>query len=351
MHKIQNIQGLRGIAVLLVLLVHIGLVEKKYSLHPILPDFVQFGMSGVDIFFLISGFIMMRLSMNQVKDVRHAIRFLHSRILRIYPIYWFYSILVLIAFFVQPDWVNSSTEVEINLLKSFLLIPDSGLPLLQVGWTLLHEMYFYIGFFFLLLFVRNNRTLFQASMLWMIVVISINGVFDFSDPIMKVVVNPLTLEFLAGVIVAYISTDMELKLSVLKLKWIFAFALLMLLVSYIVFEAYIETRFRIVMFGVPSIVLLFIVIKLEEKGYTFPSWLNVIGDRSYTIYLSHLLVINVLGHVWQYFSFENIVTSFLFIIILIVATLAYGKYAYEWIELPMLRRCKELFSMRNKRRQ
>ena len=67
MHKIQNIQALRGIAVLFVLMVHIGLVEKKYSGHPILPDFVQFGMSGVDIFFVISGFIMMTISLQQKK--------------------------------------------------------------------------------------------------------------------------------------------------------------------------------------------------------------------------------------------------------------------------------------------
>ncbi len=352
MYKIQNIQALRGIAVLFVLLVHLGLVEKKYSAFPILPDFVQFGMSGVDIFFVISGFIMMTLSMHRTKDIAGAWKFLYSRVVRIYPIYWFYSGLILIVWIMYPSWVNNSTGGETDFLKSFLLLPQSDPPLLQVGWTLIHEMYFYIGFFLLLLFLRSNSALFRLSLLWGIAVILVDNMFSFADPMMKIVTHPLTLEFIGGVAIAYIGAKIDVRFSSTILKSVFFLLLLLLLFNYVLFESFYNTDpfrwWRVALFGLPAIVLLFVAVKLEEQGYMLPDWLIATGDRSYTIYLSHLLVINTIGRVWQYFSFEGIGLSIIFILLLIASTLLYGKYAYEWIEVPMLDRLRGLLRVKKR---
>ena len=352
MSKIQNIQGLRGIAVLFVLMVHIGLVEKKYSAYPILPEFVQFGMSGVDIFFVISGFIMMTLSMHRTKNVNNAISFLYSRVVRVYPIYWFYSGVVLLVLLVHPSWVNSSSSGEIDLLKSFLLFPQSVAPLLQVGWTLIHEMYFYIGFFLLLLFFRSNSALFLVSMLWAISVIFLESMFSFTDPVMQIVTHPLTLEFFGGIIIAYVGLKIDLKCSTMLLKNLFLLLLLLLIFNYILFDNIYATDpfrwWRVVLFGLPAMALLFVSIQLEKKGYTFPLWLVVIGDRSYTVYLSHLLVINVVGRIWQYFSFEGFWASVMFLLVLVISTLLYGKYAYEWIEVPMLEKLRALLRVKKR---
>ena len=68
------------------------------------------------------------------------------RLKRIYPIYWVVSLLVLAVFLVRPEFVNSHSAHPPDVLASFLLLPQAGLPLLAVGWTLTYEMYFYILF-------------------------------------------------------------------------------------------------------------------------------------------------------------------------------------------------------------
>ncbi len=68
-------------------------------------------------------------------------QFLISRFTRIYPLYWFYSVLVLFIFITHPSWVNQSEGGQVNILKSFINSTKS-LPLLLVGWTLIHEIYF-----------------------------------------------------------------------------------------------------------------------------------------------------------------------------------------------------------------
>jgi len=345
MKMIQNIQGLRGIAVLLVVFVHIGLIEKRYSLHPLLPDWTQFGMSGVDIFFVISGFIMMTISLTKKKDMENALKFIYSRIVRIYPNYWFYTVLILIVMTLHPEWVNSSSSAESDIVKSFLLIPQNANPLLQVGWTLIHEMYFYIGFFLLLLFVRSNRVILLSIVLWGITVIVMDLLFQFRDPVLKIVFHPLTLEFLGGVLIAYSLAKKTYDASVRFWKTVFVFSLVMLFVNYMVFYAMQSIDpyrwWRVWLFGLPAFFLLYASLMLEQKGELLPAWINRIGDRSYTIYLAHILVINAVGKVWQLFAFESVVMSMVFIVLLIASVLIYGKYAYEYIEVPMLKRLRQ----------
>ena len=157
MQKIVNIQALRGIAAVSVVAFHLIPIEAKYgSGESILPNFFEFGMFGVDLFFVISGFVMASLTKGQFQNASNGLTFLYQRLSRIYPVYWFYSALVLMVFFIQPTWVNSAQGNQINILSSFLLWPEATLPLINVGWTLIHEMYFYIIFTVFLFFVPEK---------------------------------------------------------------------------------------------------------------------------------------------------------------------------------------------------
>jgi exopolysaccharide production protein ExoZ len=139
---IKNIQALRAIAANGVLVSHLFVVEQKYS-HggAVLSADAHLGAFGVDLFFVISGFIMATIARNASWQ-----RFLFDRAMRTLPPYWFYTTLVLIVSFYVPAYVNSSFEQPPSLWRSYLLIPDSVGPLLAVGWTLMHEMYFYFCF-------------------------------------------------------------------------------------------------------------------------------------------------------------------------------------------------------------
>ena len=113
---------LRGVAVLSVILFHLVPIEQKYGgSKTMLSALFHYGMFGVDLFFVISGFVMVAVSRGKFKQQKYALSFIYHRASRIYPTYWFYSILVLIIFFTQPSWVNSSQGNQMNILASFLL--------------------------------------------------------------------------------------------------------------------------------------------------------------------------------------------------------------------------------------
>ena len=171
---LKNIQLLRALAANGVVLAHLYVVEQKYGQGMIvLPASAQMGAMGVDLFFVISGFIMALL-------VRGATwrKFLVDRVTRIVPAYWFYTTLVLILSLLYPSFVNSSVEGQPSILRSYFLLPDSTGPLLAVGWTLIHEMYFYLACAMILFALTRWCGSFGPWLLgWGLVVVGLNLFF------------------------------------------------------------------------------------------------------------------------------------------------------------------------------
>ena len=183
-------------------------------------------MFGVDLFFVISGFVMVAVTRGRFKQQKLALRFIYHRASRIYPTYWFYTTLVLIVFFFQPSWVNSSQGNQVNIFASYLLLPSTTLPLVMVGWTLIHEMYFYCIFFLiLLLFPERNMPI--AILLWGIGVLLLNSSFESSNPTFRIVSHPLTIEFIGGCFIALLYFRRNSQASVRSLFLISCFVFLL----------------------------------------------------------------------------------------------------------------------------
>src|SRR3990167_499256 len=162
MKKFENIQALRAIAAMMVVFFHIAGLEMRYfHCMALSPYFTDLGNAGVDIFFVISGFIMVQVTQGKFQNKFEINKFFLNRIKRIYPLYWFYSLLVVLAIFIYPHISSHKWSVD-GLIKSFLLIPQQGDPYLIVGWTLIHEMYFYITMILLLCAPEK----FFVSLLW-----------------------------------------------------------------------------------------------------------------------------------------------------------------------------------------
>ena len=134
MNKLPSLQALRGIAVLGVVAFHSLSIEQKYSGGDILlPDLLRVGQSGVDLFFVISGFVMVTVTEGRFERSSEIMWFLWGRITRIYPTYWFYFLLTAAVFLVKPNWVNSSQGHQTQLISSFLLLPSNQLPLVMIA--------------------------------------------------------------------------------------------------------------------------------------------------------------------------------------------------------------------------
>ena len=339
--RIQNIQALRGIAVISVLVFHLISVERKYGgAHTILPDFFQFGMFGVDLFFVISGFVMVLITQGRFRHPKQSLSFLCSRIIRIYPVYWFYTFLVLIVFLNKPEWVNRIQGNQVNILYSFLLLPAETLPLVFVGWSLIHEMYFYIVFFFIILLIKE-RYLLLAVVVWALTVVFFNLQVGHSGSFLKLIFHPLTLEFICGCVIAKIYIN---KKSVFNLKRFHLFAFLCLMASvtgymiyrYYTFEVEPLGWWRIMIFGIPSVLIVYIYTYAERAGFIFYPILIKIGDASYSIYLSHALTLSALGRIWKTFAIKGISDNIIALPLIFILTLYAGYLSYIIFEKPLM---------------
>src|ERR1700712_10507 len=137
MERIYSLQGLRGLAVLGVVLFHMSAVEHKYAGGDILlPPLVDFFQLGVDLFFIISGFVMVIVSRGRFQSCAESKRFVFNRVSRIYPTYWLYYLLTLSVVLVQPGMVNSSHGSS-NLLMFFFFLSHHLVVLVVVArWPL-----------------------------------------------------------------------------------------------------------------------------------------------------------------------------------------------------------------------
>ncbi|MDR2695874.1 MAG: acyltransferase, partial [Deltaproteobacteria bacterium] len=204
----DSIQALRAIAAIAVVFCHaqklLGAYAGRYGLGDAwlnrIDPFLT-GQCGVDIFFVISGFIM-ALVTNGMHGRKGAIGdFAQKRLNRIFPPYWIWTSVLLFFLFFFPQFFSTQTFVLKDAILSFLLIPyaPSGLnpsPVLAVGWTLSYEMYFYALVCIGLLF---SRTAFIVGL--GIFFLLATAVFPQKHgPVSSLTANPLLWEFYAGVL-------------------------------------------------------------------------------------------------------------------------------------------------------
>jgi peptidoglycan/LPS O-acetylase OafA/YrhL len=345
-HKLYNIQSLRGIAALLVVLSHLLIIELKYGgANSILPDLARFGVFGVDLFFVISGFIMVSITNGKFQSFKETTRFIYHRTIRIYPVYWFYSLLLLFVFLIHPEWINSSQGNQIDILSSFLLLPSQTLPLLAVGWTLIHEVYFYLVFTFILLFV-NERNLIYALFIWGSGVIFFNLSLDSNSPIVMLVTHPLTLEFISGCLLALFYR--KYNISMINAILVLLIGTTLVAAMYL-FNSAIgangltpEGWDRPLILGVPAVLIVYFFLMAERNNLVLSKLFVLLGDASYSIYLTHILTFSLVGRVWGMFSADSVFDNFLMIPVMFVLACIFGVTSYFWLEKPIIKHSKRI---------
>jgi len=334
----QNIQGLRGLAAILVVIYHIYKYEIIINEEGFLSSFWTIGRTGVDIFFVISGYIMVMISDPKKTGTRAATGFALRRIFRVYPLYWFFSFIILPIYLLQPQLFNRMGDSsDLNLWKSFLLIPQSNLaPLVGQGWTLIHEMYFYIVFSFLILFSQKLRN--PLIFTWATVIaIFVWGVEAPKSPILDLALSPLTFEFLFGCGVALLHKN-----DLTKFGWV-------ILLSGLGIFCFSETSShgvnRLYWMGIPSALIVWGAVSLElENQWQAPSWLVKIGDTSYSLYLCHILVLSALLKVWKMFEFSNYLHTGFMCAAMFCASIITGFLIHRWVEKPLIQISKVILT-------
>jgi len=278
---IKNVQSLRATAAFLVVFVHLSGLLKTLNLP-------AFGTGGVDLFFVISGFVMVHATRAH-KPTWNS--FIKNRIARIVPIYWVATIAVFVAANIAHSLVREIGEYNfVNLLKSLFFVPyakTTGLvrPILFVGWTLDYEMFFYLLFAFGL--ALKNYILGLLCVVVILVLLVASGlVFQPSSVIPTFYCNPMMLEFALGMGVGlWVERAPDAASPIARCCLLLSLLGLPLIVIGPVVWPHTPSLFTA---GIPAAILVTGAVLLERWGWFVQTrWIMAVGDASYIFYLSH----------------------------------------------------------------
>ena len=270
-------------------------------------DRVYWMRGGVDIFFVISGFVMVQST--AARDISPREFFLH-RAQRIVPLYWIATLAMMMQ--VQGQWTLK--------IYSLFFIPmmnpkvDMMQPILEPGWTLNYEMFFY-ALFALSLFSREKYR-FLAITLVMGCLVAV-GVATESSATLEFFCRPIILEFIAGMAIA----KFGLRLPIVALP---AGLLAMILLQPVMAD-------RLFTLGVPAILIVSGALSAEKR---LPDWTlaHLLGSASYAIYLFHLLILGMIVKIWPLLDWGDEA----FGAIAFTAMIAAGCGIYWSLEKPII---------------
>ena len=234
--------------------------------------------AGVDIFFVISGFIMWTLTERQTDPAEYW----WNRIVRIVPLYWCFTAVIA---------VHQHAPV-MAVLKSLLFIPYFGVdgrmwPVIVAGWTLNYEMAFYFLIGLALLLNRKRQLWFIAAALAAASALH-HAVPDIAPALFYT--DPILLEFLAGGVLAALAMRGRLPGVITALCLICAGVVAYWLPLWVRPE---DWR-RVVAWGIPAICIVcgFLALEARQRLPKLPR-LKTLGDASYALYLLHPLVVGL----------------------------------------------------------
>jgi exopolysaccharide production protein ExoZ len=320
---------------------HIGSIENKYMQGVRL--FPEWGMYGVDLFFVISGFVMTYVSRNMHHTLREVGRFLLKRALRVYPVYWQFTLVVLVLLWLRPEWINlASAGDPPSVIKSLLLWPQMPDPHLGVGWTLVYEMYFYLMFSAGLLLLKDKMH--YGWMAWCgVLAVCVYLGFYHHTPYaeIRLITSPYGFDFLLGCAVAWAykrgySANAFVVISSAVVWSACAFILGAGVYGTVLY--YNEVMMRVLAIGVPSALFIFGGLMLERRSSIyFPEWLCKVGDASYSLYLLHTLLLSAMGKLWQHLHIETMVGHVAYVCLMAGFAVLLARLNYRFFEHPLSR--------------
>jgi peptidoglycan/LPS O-acetylase OafA/YrhL len=329
---LNSIQLARGLAAFLVAFLHLCNVQNDIVGRDFLswPPFLNFGYAGVDLFFVISGFIISYVT--DRGDFRASDFFLR-RAIRILPIYYIFTLATWAALAV----VGKAQFAMWTVIGSFAVLPMRQPPIAGGGWSLEHEAIFY------LIFGLTAATLGRRAVIALLGALFAVGIALHAGPYEVWDWHLFSLfhfEFLLGVAL-YECRDLMAGLNGTALV---TGGLLGFPATQYLLDAFFggwrsggtTDLWRVLGFGVSSVALIGGLLNLEERLASKVAAPAVkLGDASYVLYLSHPIILGGFG---QLYARAHVGEPMLFPAMLcaLVMSMAFALFFHEWCERPML---------------
>ena len=338
--KFSNIQILRAVAAFFVVFYHLQPWAIKMDTRPL-----NFGASGVDIFFVISGFVIFYANRAMTNEVGS---FFIGRLIRIVPLYWL-ATLTLAALFAVGFHPAGNHELNAGILLRSLLFIQSEYAggridlMLSVGWTLIYEMYFYLIFAVAL----RTRDMSKALLVvtgFFVATVSAGSLWQGKPYLVAYLTSPIVLEFLYG---AWLAFGLQ-KLTLIDRPRAIAVASLAILIGLAGLSRWDVSgtapaipyfdQWRFLLIGAPAALIVAGALLLDHTGLGIRHrWALLFGAASYPLYLFHIFVVQPIGKVGLAFLPH---TPFSFAIVVVSGLVASALLAitiHLWVEQPILR--------------
>lgn len=330
--QIASIQILRGVAALAVIIAHTyGIIGVKNGIASY-PTFAR-GAAGVDLFFVISGFVMVISSEGLAGTPSGPARFIVSRLSRLVPLYWTVTSIMLGYFlFVRPGGLSAANYDWASVVASYAFVAHpmvNGvyMPLVGVGWTLNYEMFFYLIFAVGLFAPRRIGAVGVAALLVVV------GLFGRQWPLpgpLSYLADPMLIEFVFGVGIALAFREG------IRLPAPVAYGVLVVAAVFLTSDLASANDYpRYLIWGIPSALIVACLVSLKDD-YSAARWKfpRLLGDASYSLYLIHPLTMAALDQLAGRLFLPG--HPFLFGPLLVLASVAMGLLSYRFFERPLV---------------
>ncbi len=344
--RLEGIDLLRGIAVSVVVFYHFAVILGLTD-SPIFQYIYSFGLLGVPLFFIISGYLIYRSIDYSIsnKGIKAGLKqYTYHRLFRILPAYYFnFAIVLLIATFViSVDYLYSLGFIKQILshltFLSFFMYRDSGLGINGAYWTLSIEMLWYIVAPLFFIYIKKDRYLVLLFILSFLYLTGIDfslydSVFNLDKqaadyfPLLFYISFQLPgqlIYFIAGIFIyKYFNNQRSLSLST-------QYFLSILSISFFIYvsnQNYFQTSFAIRNFFILfTVVVLFIL--MHQSKLKWMGGLEWIGKISYSLYLWHMPILYVMKHT----DILTHLSLWLVIIVFSIFLFAISSLSYYFIE-------------------
>jgi exopolysaccharide production protein ExoZ len=326
--RLTGIEASRGIAAAIVVIYHVARhLDKNYGM-PALKGTFQFGHAGVDLFFVISGFIILHV---HYRDIGHPARlgnYLRRRFTRVMPIYW--VALALTVLMGLGEGLPSFSD----LAWSITLLPSNSALILDIAWTLRHEIVFYALFCTLILNPVAGIAIFG---LWFasIVLGSLTGFR--ADWLPGVLHGNFNLGFFFGMAAAY----------ALRRGWVAAPRPILLVGVALFAAAAVAEDLALfngfgdagrIIYGLPAALIVLGTASADgAASITVPHFARVLGAASYSIYLFQFVFIGTLWKLWLATGLDSMMPHAASFPLLAIGGVAGGIVVSRLIEYPLIR--------------
>ncbi|NEW07100.1 acyltransferase [Paenibacillus sp. SYP-B3998] len=341
MHTNQKtaLQASRGVAACLVLLFHTSSMSFKYYQYDL------FGISslprsgGLDYFFVLTGFLLYRTYGKKIGSSMNALPFLTNRLIRIFPLYWLITLIVLPVYFLVPSFGYGFETHKDTIIRSLLLLPQAHGPIIPVAWSLSYFVLFYL--LFSLIMAMRKEAAYSFAALW--IVLTVCNVFHV-PMIGPDIERHFYLNFL------FSEVNLEFVVGCLLAKWTEHrrnkhYKLLMICGAIGFVLIWLNNKFSVVsyhdylLYTIPAALVLLGASSVPTEPLRLPLWvqgLEKLGNASYTTLLTHLLFISILMKLSKASHISEKI-GFLWTDLLIVAmTIPLCYMAYILAEKPLV---------------